>query len=331
VGLDSSELGHPPEKFARVFARCRALGLHVVAHAGEEGPPAYIWQRAGRAESRAHRPRRAVPARHGPGAAAGRERMPLTVCPLSNQKLRVFPDLARHNLPGLLDAGLCATVNSDDPAYFGGYLNQNLRSVFAATGLTAQHARQLALNSFKASFADAATRRAGASSWTRCSNATACAAAEVRSPDSAARETIPAARSAAVPTAPRLHPSGPCRGTPCTKTSWPRSRPPVFSPPCTRRPSRPRAAAWVYVTPVLDTGWTRQHEQGRLAVQEALGDQVKTSYVDNVAEGADAERVIRDLARQGNDIIFTTSFGYMEPALKVAREFPAVKFESSPA
>ena len=89
----------------------------------------------------------------------------------------------------------------------------------------------------------------------------------------------------------------------------------------------PTRAAWVYVTPVLDTGWTRQHELGRLAVQQALGDQVKTSYVENVAEGADAERVMRDLARQGNDIIFTTSFGYMEPALKLAQEFPRVKFE----
>jgi len=100
-----------------------------------------------------------------------------------------------------------------------------------------------------------------------------------------------------------------------------------FFTPLHAQTQPPTRAAWVYVTPVLDTGWTRQHEQGRLAVQEALGDQVKTSYVDNVAEGADAERVIRDLARQGNDIIFTTSFGYMEPALKVAQEFPKVKFE----
>ena len=100
-----------------------------------------------------------------------------------------------------------------------------------------------------------------------------------------------------------------------------------FFPPLHAQTQPPTRAAWVYVTPVLDTGWTRQHEQGRLAVQKALGDQVKTSYVDNVAEGADAERVIRDLARQGNDIIFTTSFGYMEPVLRVAREFPHVRFE----
>ena len=89
----------------------------------------------------------------------------------------------------------------------------------------------------------------------------------------------------------------------------------------------PTRAAWVYVTPIFDTGWTHQHELGRLAVQKEFGPQVVTTHVDNVAEGPDAERVIRDLARQGNDIIFTTSFGYMEPALKVAQEFPQVKFE----
>ncbi|HMN22087.1 MAG TPA: BMP family ABC transporter substrate-binding protein [Ottowia sp.] len=89
----------------------------------------------------------------------------------------------------------------------------------------------------------------------------------------------------------------------------------------------PTRATWVYVTPVTDVGWTHQHEAARLAVQAALGDQVETRYVENVAEGTDAERVLRDLARQGNDIIFTTSFGYMEPALRVARDFPQVRFE----
>lgn len=89
----------------------------------------------------------------------------------------------------------------------------------------------------------------------------------------------------------------------------------------------PTRAAWVYVTPLTDIGWTHQHELGRLAVQKAFGGKVVTTHVDNVAEGADAERVIRELARQGNDIIFTTSFGYMEPALRVAQEFPQVKFE----
>lgn len=89
----------------------------------------------------------------------------------------------------------------------------------------------------------------------------------------------------------------------------------------------PTRAAWVYVTPVTDTGWTHQHELGRRAVEQALGPAVQTQYVEDVAEGPDAERVLRELARQGNDIIFTTSFGYMKPALKVAREFPDTRFE----
>ncbi len=98
---------------------------------------------------------------------------------------------------------------------------------------------------------------------------------------------------------------------------------PVFS-----QPAPPLKAAFVYVAPLTDAGWVRQHDQGRLAVEAALPGQVKTTYVENVAEGPDAERVIRDLARQGHQIIFTPSFGYMEPTLKVAREFPNVKFES---
>jgi len=92
--------------------------------------------------------------------------------------------------------------------------------------------------------------------------------------------------------------------------------------------SGPVKAAFVYVTPVFDTGWTHQHDQGRKAVEKTLGTSVKTTIVENVAEGADAERVVRDLAQQGHNIIFTTSFGYMEPTLKVAKEFPNVKFES---
>src|SRR5450830_691819 len=90
----------------------------------------------------------------------------------------------------------------------------------------------------------------------------------------------------------------------------------------------PVKAAFVYVAPITEAGWVRQHDQGRLAVEAALGDRVKTTYVQDVPEGADAERVIRDLAQQGHQIIFTPSFGYMEPTLKVAREFPQVKFES---
>lgn len=159
VGLDSSELGHPPEKFARVFARCRELGFHIVAHAGEEGPPAYIWQALD--VLKVERIDHGVQAVHDAALMQrlATERIPLTVCPLSNQKLQVFPNLADHNLKRLLDAGLAATVNSDDPAYFGGYVNDNFRAVFEATGMGAAHAWQLAANSFDASFADAGAKR----------------------------------------------------------------------------------------------------------------------------------------------------------------------------
>ena len=101
-----------------------------------------------------------------------------------------------------------------------------------------------------------------------------------------------------------------------------------FLSPAFSQSHAPVKAAWVYVTPLTDAGWTQQHDQGRRAVEKALGSQVNTTYVENVPEGADAERVIRDLAAQGNQIIFTPSFGYMEPTLKVARDFPGVKFES---
>lgn len=159
IGLDSSELGHPPEKFARVFARCRELGFRLVAHAGEEGTPDYIRQALD--VLKVERIDHGVQAIHDPALMQrlARERVPLTVCPLSNQKLRVFPDLRDHKLKALLDAGLCATVNSDDPAYFGGYVNDNFRAVFAATGMHAGHAWQLAANSFEASFADAADKQ----------------------------------------------------------------------------------------------------------------------------------------------------------------------------
>ena len=143
VGLDSSELGHPPEQFERVCARCRQLGLHVVAHAGEEGPPAYIWGALDTLQ--VERIDHGVQAVHDAQLMQrlARERMPLTVCPLSNIKLCVFPDLARHNLPSLLEAGLMVTVNSDDPAYFGGYLNDNFLQLFAATGMGAEQAYTL--------------------------------------------------------------------------------------------------------------------------------------------------------------------------------------------
>lgn len=153
VGLDSSEVGHPPEKFARVFARCAELGLRLVAHAGEEGPPAYIWSALD--VLKVQRIDHGVQSAQDPALMArlAHQRTPLTVCPLSNQKLCVFPDLKDHNLLALLDAGLCATINSDDPAYFGGYINDNFLQTFAALRLSTQHAWTLAHNSFEASFA----------------------------------------------------------------------------------------------------------------------------------------------------------------------------------
>ena len=159
VGLDSSERGHPPEKFARVFERARSLGLHAVAHAGEEGPPAYI--ESALDVLQVERIDHGVRCVESPALVQrlARERMPLTVCPLSNIKLRVFDTLAHHNLPALLAAGLCATVNSDDPAYFGGYLNDNFVHTFAALpALGAREAYTLARNSFEASFAIAADK-----------------------------------------------------------------------------------------------------------------------------------------------------------------------------
>ncbi len=159
IGLDSGEVGNPPEKFARVFARCRELGFHLVAHAGEEGPPAYVWTALDvlKVERIDHGVQSSKDAALMKRLA--QDRIPLTVCPLSNLKLCVFPDLASHNLRQLLDAGLAVTVNSDDPAYFGGYMNENFTQTFAATGLAAQHAYALARNSFEASFIDASEKR----------------------------------------------------------------------------------------------------------------------------------------------------------------------------
>ncbi|WP_119157118.1 adenosine deaminase [Caldimonas tepidiphila] len=158
IGLDSSERGHPPEKFARVFARCRELGLRLVAHAGEEGPPAYIESALDvlRVERIDHGVRCLEDAALVRRLA--RDRVPLTVCPLSNVKLCVYPQMAQHRLVELLDAGLCATVNSDDPAYFGGYVNRNFLEIFATLPLDAGHAWQLMRNSFEASFIDEAAR-----------------------------------------------------------------------------------------------------------------------------------------------------------------------------
>jgi adenine deaminase len=159
IGLASSEVGHPPEKFAKVFDRCRALGFRLVAHAGEEAPPAYIWSALD--VLKVERIDHGVQAIHDAALMQrlGKDRIPLTVCPLSNLKLRVFQDLSQHNLGRMLDAGIMATVNSDDPAYFGGYINENFTQTFAALGLNSQHAYTLARNSFEASFIDAGLRQ----------------------------------------------------------------------------------------------------------------------------------------------------------------------------
>ncbi len=159
VGLDSSEVGHPPAKFRDVFARARAAGFLAVAHAGEEGPPAYIREALDLLQVR--RIDHGVRCLEDPALVERlkREQVPLTVCPLSNVKLRVFEDLEQHNLRRLLQAGLCVTVNSDDPAYFGGYVGENFRRAAAALGLTAEEVGALARNSFTASFLDETTKR----------------------------------------------------------------------------------------------------------------------------------------------------------------------------
>jgi adenosine deaminase len=158
VGLDSAELGHPPEKFRTVFDRATREGFRAVAHAGEEGPPEYIWQAldvlgAERID-------------HGVRCLEDRsltrrlevDRIPLTVCPFSNVKLRVVDTLEQHPLATMLEHGLCATVNSDDPAYFGGYVGDNLAGVAEALRLDEAALVGLARNSFEASFLDDATR-----------------------------------------------------------------------------------------------------------------------------------------------------------------------------
>jgi adenosine deaminase len=152
VGLDSAERGNPPSKFARVFARARAEGFKTVAHAGEEGPPAYI------AEAldvlKVSRIDHGVRCMEDPALVERlrRERIPLTVCPLSNVRLKVVPDLESHPLKGMLRSGLVATVNSDDPAYFGGYVGENFLAASSAMGLDDDDILTLARNSFSASF-----------------------------------------------------------------------------------------------------------------------------------------------------------------------------------
>jgi len=150
VGLDSSEMGHPPSKFQRVFDRARHEGFLTVAHAGEEGPPEYIWEALDLLKVQR--------IDHGVRAIEDErlmqriidEQIPLTVCPLSNTKLRVFDDMAQHNILDMLERGVKVTVNSDDPAYFGGYVTENFHALHTHLGMTQDQARRLAQNSLDA-------------------------------------------------------------------------------------------------------------------------------------------------------------------------------------
>lgn len=152
VGLDSAEVGHPPSKFQRVYEAARQAGFRAVAHAGEEGPTDYMWE--------AIRLLQVERIEHGVRCMEDatlveylkKEQLPLTVCPLSNIKLRVFNTIQDHNIKQLLEAGLCVNVNSDDPAYFGGYIADNYWAIFQALHLTPAQIAQLANNSFQASF-----------------------------------------------------------------------------------------------------------------------------------------------------------------------------------
>lgn len=160
VGLDSTEVGHPPRKFRHVFARAREAGFHLVAHAGEEGPPEYVWEAVDLiGVERIDHGNRALEDETLVARLAA-DRIPLTVCPLSNLKLRVVADLAEHPLRTMMEKGLFVTVNSDDPAYFGGYVNENYAAVAEALGLDEGDLRAFAANSFAAAFMDADAKAA---------------------------------------------------------------------------------------------------------------------------------------------------------------------------
>ena len=160
VGLDSAEVGNPPSKFTAVFDRARNHGFLTVAHAGEEGPPQYVWEALDLLK--VSRVDHGIRSMEDPTLVAHlvKERVPLTVCPLSNVRLRAVPNLAAHPLKKMLDAGLMCTCNSDDPAYFGGYVGDNFQQTAAALSLTQAELMTLARNSFEASFIDEKTRKA---------------------------------------------------------------------------------------------------------------------------------------------------------------------------
>ena len=159
VGLDSSEVGHPPSKFERVFAKAREAGFLIVAHAGEEGPPEYVWEALDLL--RVNRIDHGVRSDEDPALLQRLidEKMPLTVCPLSNLKLCVVEDMTEHNIHRLLKQGVHVTINSDDPSYFGGYMNDNFLAVHTALNLSNDELKQLAINSFEASFIDSAEKQ----------------------------------------------------------------------------------------------------------------------------------------------------------------------------
>lgn len=159
VGLDSSEVGHPPSKFERVFAKAREEGFWVVAHAGEEGPAEYVWEALDLLK--VNRIDHGVRSEEDPMLMQRliAEKMPLTVCPLSNLKLCVVDDMAQHNIRRLLQQGVHVTVNSDDPSYFGGYMNDNFIAITKALNLSNDELKQLAKNSFEASFIPAAEKQ----------------------------------------------------------------------------------------------------------------------------------------------------------------------------
>ncbi|MEV5276435.1 adenosine deaminase [Streptomyces sp. NPDC051994] len=152
VGLDSAEVGHPPAKFREVYEAAAALGLRRVAHAGEEGPPAYITEALDLLG--VERVDHGLRALEDPALVArlSRDRIPLTLCPLSNVRLRAVDTLEEHPLPAMMEAGLLCTVNSDDPAYFGGYVGDAFHAVHETLGLDRERLRELARNSFEASF-----------------------------------------------------------------------------------------------------------------------------------------------------------------------------------
>lgn len=160
VGLDSSELGNPPSKFKQVFDKARENGFLTVAHAGEEGPPEYIWEAINLlGVSRIDHGVRCV---EDPKLVEYliEHQIPLTVCPISNVKLCVFDSMANHNLKQLLDAGLCVTVSSDDPSYFGGYVAENFQEIKSALNLSQQDIYQLIKNSFTATFLSTTEKQA---------------------------------------------------------------------------------------------------------------------------------------------------------------------------